>query len=430
MDTQVPTVAAVSPIFKAARNSDRSANEHWWIASYSSLKTRGIQNSGLPANADSSRTPDIARDDQVMEESAAVAADNAVSQPSFSRQNPGLHGFYRGPEPGTFLHGLLEWCAETGFANAATNAAQRRNEITGACELRGWQQEVDRLDDWLAGFVNTPFHLPALPQQASVILNLCELDSWQAELEFLFAAHELHTADLDRLCQIYLLPAQARPALQASQLNGMIKGFIDLVFLDKGRYYVADWKSNYLGAADAVAAVHLFGAGDHAAGVRAVVGFGQAEAADPLATRQLGQVFLLLGFRAKVVDGQHHQRRLHAHHGSVARVHALNFARHQAVADVVQARAAVLLGDGGTQKAQLAHFAEYGHIGGLVQKGIGHAGQQAILAIGAGGFLHLALVIGELRAELKGVFPAEGVFGGGHGGCLRDKILKWIVRAR
>jgi exodeoxyribonuclease V beta subunit len=67
----------------------------------------------------------------------------------------------------------------------------------------------------------------------------------------LFAAHELHTADLDRLCQIYLLPAQARPALQASQLNGMIKGFIDLVFLDKGRYYVADWKSNYLGAADA-----------------------------------------------------------------------------------------------------------------------------------------------------------------------------------
>jgi exodeoxyribonuclease V beta subunit len=251
LDTQVPTVAAVSPIFKAARISDRSANEHWWIASYSSLKTRGIQNPGLPANADSSRTPDIARDDQVMEESAALTANIAVSQPSFSRQNAGLHGFYRGPEPGTFLHGLLEWCAETGFANAATNAAQRRHEITAACELRGWQQEVDRLDDWLAGFVNTPFHFPALPQQAPFILNLCELDSWQAELEFLFAAHELHTEDLDRLCQYYLLPAQARPALQASQLNGMIKGFIDLVFLDKGRYYVADWKSNYLGATDA-----------------------------------------------------------------------------------------------------------------------------------------------------------------------------------
>ena len=251
LDTQVLTVAANSARTKAARISDRSANEHWWIASYSSLKSRSNQHPGLSANPDSSRTPDIARDDQVLEESAALAADNTVSKPAFSRQHAGLHGFYRGPEPGTFLHGLLEWCAETGFGNAVSNAVERRHEITAACELRGWQQEVDRLDDWLAGFVKTPFHLPAMPGQAPVILNLCELDSWQAELEFLFAAHDLHTADLDRLCQHYLLPAQARPALLASQLNGMIKGFIDLVFLDKGRYYVADWKSNYLGATDA-----------------------------------------------------------------------------------------------------------------------------------------------------------------------------------
>jgi len=251
LDTQVPTVAANNLTHRAALVSQRSANEHWWIASYSSLKSRGIQNKGLSANNDSSRTPDIARDDQVMEESAALAADNTVSKPTFSRQNAGLHGFYRGPEPGTFLHTLLEWCAETGFGNAVTNAVARHHEITAACELRGWQQEIDRLDEWLAGFVNTPFHLPAMPGQAPVSLNLCELDSWQAELEFLFAAHELHTADLDRLCQHYLLPAQARPALQSSQLNGMIKGFIDLVLMDKGRYYVADWKSNYLGATDA-----------------------------------------------------------------------------------------------------------------------------------------------------------------------------------
>ena len=30
----------------------------------------------------------------------------------------------------------------------------------------------------------------------------------------------------------------------------MMKGFIDLVFEHKGRYYVADWKSNYLGPDD------------------------------------------------------------------------------------------------------------------------------------------------------------------------------------
>jgi exodeoxyribonuclease V beta subunit len=31
-------------------------------------------------------------------------------------------------------------------------------------------------------------------------------------------------------------------------LNGMLKGFIDLVFEHQGRYYVLDYKSNWLGA--------------------------------------------------------------------------------------------------------------------------------------------------------------------------------------
>jgi exodeoxyribonuclease V beta subunit len=33
-------------------------------------------------------------------------------------------------------------------------------------------------------------------------------------------------------------------------LNGMFKGFIDLTFEHAGRYYVADYKSNWLGADD------------------------------------------------------------------------------------------------------------------------------------------------------------------------------------
>ena len=114
----------------------------------------------------------------------------------------------------------------------------------------------------------------------------------------------------------------------------------------------------HLGAGELVAAVDLPGARDHAAGVGAVVGFGQAEAADPLAGGQLGQVLLLGGFVAELVDRHHHQRRLHAHHRAVAGVDALDFARHQAVADVVQAGAAVGLGDGGAQQAQLAHLAK------------------------------------------------------------------------
>ena len=40
-------------------------------------------------------------------------------------------------------------------------------------------------------------------------------------------------------------PGAARAELQSRQLNGMLKGFIDLTLFDGERYYVADFKSNY-----------------------------------------------------------------------------------------------------------------------------------------------------------------------------------------
>ncbi|ERI51663.1 hypothetical protein N878_21860 [Pseudomonas sp. EGD-AK9] len=46
------------------------------------------------------------------------------------------------------------------------------------------------------------------------------------------------------------LPGIARQPLRADTLNGMFKGFIDLVFEHQGRYYVADYKSNWLGVDD------------------------------------------------------------------------------------------------------------------------------------------------------------------------------------
>jgi hypothetical protein len=171
----------------------------------------------------------------------------------------------------------------------------------------------------------------------------------------------------------------------------------------------------HLGARNAVTAGHLFGAGDHAAGVGAVVGLGQAKAAHPGAGGQLGQVLLFLRFGAEFVDRHHHQRALHAHHAAVARVHALHLARHQAVAHVVQAGAAVLLGNGGAQQAEFAHFVEDGAVGGFVAKGQLHPGQQLFLAVGVGGVAHLALVVGQLAVELEGVGPGEAGRGG-HGG--------------
>ena len=148
-----------------------------------------------------------------------------------------------------------------------------------------------------------------------------------------------------------------------------------------------------------------------------MVGLGEAEAADPLAAGQLGQELLALRLGAELEDGQHHQAALHAHHAAVAAVHALDLACDEAVADVVQPGAAVLLRDGGAQQAQLAHLAEDAGVGFLLAEGLEHARAELVLAVGAGGVAHLALVVGELLVQQQRVVPVEACLGG-HGGCV------------
>jgi exodeoxyribonuclease V beta subunit len=45
----------------------------------------------------------------------------------------------------------------------------------------------------------------------------------------------------------HTLGGAARPPLPSHLVNGLLKGFIDLVFEHQGRWYVADYKSNWLG---------------------------------------------------------------------------------------------------------------------------------------------------------------------------------------
>lgn len=243
-------VHASTPIsehaIKPALVCHRSPVENWWIASYSALKTRAA---APDINLMFAREPEAPQDDQAQEEHLATREEGSVgddpARREFSQQTPGLHGFHRGPKPGTFLHGLLEWAETEGFANAANDHDARLLMLDHRCSQRGWQEDIERLDTWLADFLSTRF---TLPEQTR--MQLTQLKSQQAEMEFLFSSHHVAAQQLDALCQRYIQAGTPRPALLPSKLNGMMKGFIDLVFEHQGRYYVADWKSNYLGPTD------------------------------------------------------------------------------------------------------------------------------------------------------------------------------------
>jgi exodeoxyribonuclease V beta subunit len=231
-----------------ARTPLRPAREQWWIASYSALRTSGAVSETLPGAAQPTPTPEPTTPQEATTlEVLDEPHDNAINTEAFH-----LHRFPRGPGPGTFLHGLLEWAGQLGFNKALEDSAAREDMLRRRVQLRGWQTWHDTLSGWLEELLATPLPLPlslSKPSEGSQVA-LCELESYQVELEFWFAAHQVQTRKLDELVSDHLLPGVSRPVLDADTLNGMLKGFIDLAFEHEGRFYVLDWKSNYLGSDD------------------------------------------------------------------------------------------------------------------------------------------------------------------------------------
>lgn len=227
-----------------ARTPTRPAKEHWWIASYSALRLSGTLTAPVLPPLEPT-TAQEATAFEVLDEPQELSQE--LSQERSQPEAYHLHKFPRGPGPGTFLHGLLEWAGKQGFDTAANDMDALNDMLWRRVQLRGWQAWQEPLAGWLSALLTTPLPLAA-PTPQSVALN--ELESYQVELEFWFAAKRVNTQAIDALVSKHLLPGVERPALDADTLNGMLKGFIDLAFEHQGRFYVLDWKSNYLGPND------------------------------------------------------------------------------------------------------------------------------------------------------------------------------------
>ncbi|WP_313314829.1 exodeoxyribonuclease V subunit beta [Stutzerimonas nitrititolerans] len=217
----------------------RRAAEHWWIASYSALRTGDSLESSIE------RFDDAAPENPAAQK---AADDERESVPVVGPVGlaGSLHLFPRGPNPGTFLHGLLEMAGRDGFAQVASDPAALREQIARRCQRRGLDAWIEPLNSWLGSLLTTPLKL-----EGDARVSLAELTVYQPELEFWFETQRVDVRQIDTLVQRHVLLGVPRPALLPDRLNGMFKGFIDLVFEHQGRYYVVDYKSNWLGEGDA-----------------------------------------------------------------------------------------------------------------------------------------------------------------------------------
>ncbi|MEG0974454.1 MAG: exodeoxyribonuclease V subunit beta [Comamonas sp.] len=233
------------------RRPQRQFDEHWWIASFSALTEQlgavvAVPNAiDLDAIATTGRTlePETAQEDQYLELLDRLADNASATAPARAVAQAGsLHAFPKGPDAGNFLHSLLEWCAQEGFASVLARPAALDGIIAHRCAVRGWA-------DWtvpLQGFVRQWLQTPLVLAPGAAVL--AQISDYQVEMEFWLSVSRASSVQLDALVQQHLAPSLARPALAYNQLNGMLKGYMDLVLEQGGRYYVVDYKSNWLGA--------------------------------------------------------------------------------------------------------------------------------------------------------------------------------------
>ncbi|NWC61739.1 exodeoxyribonuclease V subunit beta [Cedecea sp. P7760] len=199
----------------AARQLKRRIADNWRVTSYSGLQQHG-----------SSRVLDLVPRLDV----DAVGEAPEQSEPSLTP-----HTFPRGASPGTFLHSLFEEVDFTQPVDSEKTAQQLLANGFGS----EWCPVVSR---WLEEVLAAPLN------DTGVALNLLPPKEKQVELEFYLPIdHELQAPALDALIRRYDSLSAGCPPLDFRQVKGMLKGFIDLVFRWEGRYYLLDYKSNWLG---------------------------------------------------------------------------------------------------------------------------------------------------------------------------------------
>jgi exodeoxyribonuclease V beta subunit len=98
------------------------------------------------------------------------------------------------------------------------------------------------LTPWLEAILYAPLN------ETGVSLSALSAHEKQVEMEFyLPISQPLIASQLDALIRQYDPLSAGCPPLDFMQVRGMLKGFIDLVFRHQGRYYLLDYKSNWLG---------------------------------------------------------------------------------------------------------------------------------------------------------------------------------------
>ena len=211
--------------------------KNWWVTSYSAL-----------SRFHSAPTIEDKQTKKIPEESVQTL--EQLQQPSLlqptlvaqEQQVNNVFSFPRGAKHGTFLHELFE---ELDFQDSPADKLipwlTDRLSINGYEPAEEWAPIVS---EWITHILAHQLAANEYPE-----LSLSQLSEAQkkVEMQFFIPMQPIEASSVNQLITHYD-PLSARAGLlQFNQVQGMLKGFIDLTFEYQGQYFVLDYKSNYLG---------------------------------------------------------------------------------------------------------------------------------------------------------------------------------------
>ncbi|WP_166423685.1 UvrD-helicase domain-containing protein [Paraglaciecola sp. 20A4] len=144
--------------------------------------------------------------------------------------------FVKGAQAGSFLHGVLESIDFTDPVDLSTVITQKG--IWYGIDEK-WFSVVEQ---WIRDVLQAK-----LTTQTGNALCLAVLNKQQilVEMEFHLPLVDVQAKTFNHILNQHI--HERKHHYQFEQLNGMLKGFIDLIIQYEGKFYVLDYKSNYLG---------------------------------------------------------------------------------------------------------------------------------------------------------------------------------------
>ena len=144
--------------------------------------------------------------------------------------------FPRGTQIGTLLHRYFE---KVPFAQLA-----EKENIEKLCQdLNLAEEQFAAVQQWFEQILSTPI----LPNDDLALAQINEKQCLKELAFYLNITSHFDVAGFNRaLATLHHLPSEP---LQFDDIQGMVRGTMDLVFSHQGKYYLLDYKSNFLGEA-------------------------------------------------------------------------------------------------------------------------------------------------------------------------------------